>query len=108
MQAVPGSPKVVVGFQCSQPCHVSTPERRAAPQRGWSLLSRALQQNQPSQHCDSAHYSDEYETDDEFFCEEEEDAEEQQQHCSPSNSSVCSSQHAALSSSDPIDIPYKR
>lgn len=112
-----GSPRVVVGFQCSPTCQEgtgSTTQRRLPPQKSCSLLSIALQQNLSSQHCDGhAHYTDEYETDDEFFCEEDEDAEAQQHegsHCSSSSScsdaSLCAA--ASLCSSDPIDIPYKR
>lgn len=99
--------KTVVGFECANLSQITGRQQRRAPAQRprSSLLSKAFASQQPSQSFE-AHYSDEYETDDEFF---ESDTEHHSMQTMSSESSACSpSSSVSLASSEPIDIPYKR
>lgn len=105
------SPKLIVGFDCDQSALASSVKQSQGSAARSQSLRKGLLKGLLSGHgscclySDDTHYSDEYETDDEFFVEGSEDSEEHQS----SDMVACSSSPASgLSQSSPIDIPYKR
>jgi hypothetical protein len=102
------SPKLIVGFDCDQSALASSPKPQHGPVKK-GLLKCLLSGQGSCLYSDETHYSDEYETDDEFF--EGSDLADSDEHQLSSESACCSSSPASGSlsrSSEPIDIPYKR
>lgn len=109
MSSCPAPQHCVVGFQCSpqQPkASLCKPQGQEAARRSPpGLLSAEIQRSSivspHGLHTQLSDYSDEYETDDEFFLGD--DGREESQ-----GSSTDSSSSFGMATSAPINIPYKR